>query len=63
LAISDCSFEVAVLNLKMDKAEFKQRTKAFAIGVARFCKSLPFDKIIRHYVDQIVRSSASVGAN
>ena len=47
----------------MDKVEFKKRTKAFAIDVAKFCKSLPFDKIVRHYIDQIVRSSASVGAN
>ena len=47
----------------MDKIEFKKRTKAFAIGIAKFCRSLPPDKIVRHYVDQIVRSSASVGAN
>ncbi|RZJ32827.1 MAG: four helix bundle protein [Flavobacterium sp.] len=47
----------------MDKAEFKKRTKAFAIEVAKFCRSLPPDKIVRHYIDQIVRSSASVGAN
>jgi four helix bundle protein len=47
----------------MDKNEFKKRTKAFANGIAKFCKSLPPDKIVWHYVDQIVRSSASVGAN
>ena len=63
MAISDCRLEGAFLNLMMDKVEFKKRTKTFAISVARFCKSLPFDKIVRHYVDQIVRSSASVGAN
>jgi four helix bundle protein len=47
----------------MDKTEFQARTKSLAINVAKFCKSLPYDAIVRHYVDQIVRSSASVGAN
>lgn len=47
----------------MDKTEFKARTKSLAINVAKFCKTLPYDRIVRHYVDQIVRSSASVGAN
>jgi four helix bundle protein len=47
----------------MDKTEFKNRTKAFAINVAKLCKSLPFDQVVRHYIDQIIRSSASVGAN
>lgn len=47
----------------MDKDVFKKRTKTFAVNVAKFCKSLPFDKIVRHYIDQIVRSAASVGAN
>ena len=47
----------------MDKETFKARTKAFAINVARFCKSLSFDPVIKSYVDQIVRASASVGAN
>lgn len=47
----------------MDKTDFKARTKSLAINVAKFCKTLPYDRIVRHYVDQIVRSSASVGAN
>jgi four helix bundle protein len=47
----------------MDKNEFKARTKALAVSVAKFCKTLPYDRVVRHYVDQIVRSSASVGAN
>lgn len=47
----------------MDKNEFKERTKALAVNVAKFCKTLPYDTIVRHYIDQIVRSSASVGAN
>lgn len=47
----------------MDKNEFKQRTKNFAINVAKFCKSLAYDPIIKSYIDQLVRASASVGAN
>jgi four helix bundle protein len=47
----------------MDKNEFKRRTKAFAVNVAKFCKTLPYDNIIKSYIDQIVRASASVGAN
>jgi four helix bundle protein len=47
----------------MDKNQFKQRTKTFAISVAKFCKTLPYDHIIKSYIDQVVRASASVGAN
>ncbi len=47
----------------MDKNEFKKRTKAFAVNVARFCKTLPYDIINRHYIGQIIRCSSSVGAN
>jgi four helix bundle protein len=47
----------------MNKDEFKRRTKAFAIYIARFCKTVPFDRIVRHYIDQIVRRSSSLGAN
>jgi four helix bundle protein len=47
----------------MNEEELKKRTKAFAVSIANFCKSLPFDPIVRHYIDQIIRSSASVAAN
>ena len=47
----------------MNKELFKTRTKMFAINTAKFCKSLEFDAIIKSYIDQVVRSSASVGAN
>jgi four helix bundle protein len=47
----------------MDKDLFKTRTKAFAINTAKFCKSLQYDAVIKSYIDQVVRSSASVGAN
>lgn len=47
----------------MDKIQFKQRTKAFAISVAKFCRSLPYDYVTKSYIDQLVRASASTGAN
>jgi four helix bundle protein len=47
----------------MDKIAFKRRTKEFALSIAKFCKSLPFDHITKSYIDQLVRASASVGAN
>lgn len=47
----------------MDKEEFKKRTKQFAINTAKLCKSLPHDSVVKSYTDQVVRASASVGAN
>lgn len=47
----------------MDKMEFKRRTKQFPLNIAWFCKSLPFDNVLKSYVDQLIRASASVGAN
>jgi four helix bundle protein len=47
----------------MTKIEFKKRTKLLAINIAKFCKSLPYDDVVKHYIAQIIRSSASVGAN
>lgn len=47
----------------MDKNEFKQRTKSFAINTAKFCKTIPYDFIIKHYIAQLIRCSSSVAAN
>lgn len=47
----------------MNKVEFKKRTKQFALNTARLCKTLQFDPVIKSYIDQVVRASASVGAN
>ena len=62
LAIADFRF-CYIQGVIMDKSEFKRRTKQYAINVARFCKSLSFDHITKSYIDQVVRASASVGAN
>ena len=61
--IGDCGFQIQAEIKAMDKTEFKKRTKTFAINIGRFCLSLPYSKVVRHYEDQIIRSSASVGAN
>ena len=54
---------ILVQTVTMDKTQFKSRTQSFAISVATFCKTLPYESIARHYIDQIIRSSASVGAD
>ncbi|MBD0331139.1 MAG: four helix bundle protein [Chitinophagaceae bacterium] len=46
----------------MDKSEFQYRTKAFAINIETFCKTLPYD-FIKDYIAQLIRSSSSVAAN
>lgn len=45
------------------RLNLKEGPKHFAINVARFCKSLPFDHVTKSYINQVVRASASVGAN
>lgn len=47
----------------MDAEEMKRRTKMFAINVARLAEKIPYNQINRVYVNQIIRSSSSVGAN
>jgi len=41
----------------------KKRTKKFAADVWRFCEKLPKSREYNAYVNQIIRSSSSVGAN
>lgn len=43
--------------------EFEERTTDFAKRIIRLCKELPKDRINNRLVDQIIRSSGSVGAN
>lgn len=47
----------------MTTNEMKNRTKEYAIAIALFCENLPERKIFRPYVNQLIRSSSSVGAN
>jgi four helix bundle protein len=49
--------------LTMDSEEMKRRTKMFAINVAKLCQKLPDTLVNKIYKGQIIRSSASAGAN
>ena len=43
--------------------DLEERTYQFAKNVALFCKKLPKDTVNLKYIDQLSRSSGSVGAN
>ncbi|WP_036384745.1 four helix bundle protein [Muricauda sp. MAR_2010_75] len=45
------------------KKDLKDRTKAFAIRVWKLCSSFPKSREFNAYVNQLIRSSSSVGAN
>lgn len=47
----------------MTESEMKAKTKAIAIAVGQLCKKLKTDKINNTYIGQILRCSASIGAN
>jgi four helix bundle protein len=47
----------------MNRDDFKQKTKEFAINTALFCQGLPYNSISIVYIKQLVRCSSSVGAN
>ena len=47
----------------MDKVEFKQRTKLFALRVIRLVESLPCTRTANTIGNQLIRSGTSVGAN
>ena len=45
------------------KNEIMSRTKKFAINCWRFCEKLPKSREYNAFVNQLIRSSSSVGAN
>ena len=47
----------------MTEKELKAKTKSIAVSVAMLCQKLPNNKVNNTYIDQILRSSASMGAN
>ena len=47
----------------MTEAEFKARTKQFAVAIVKFAKTLPNDPVTVVMVRQLVKSGSSVGAN
>lgn len=47
----------------MNEITLKAKTKSIAIMVARLCEQLPINRINNPYISQIIRCSASMGAN
>jgi four helix bundle protein len=47
----------------MTEKELKAITKNIAVSVVRLCQKLPVSRVNSTYIDQILRSSASMGAN
>lgn len=43
--------------------KLKDRTKQFAIDCWKFCSGIPHSREYNAYVNQLIRSSSSVGAN
>ena len=43
--------------------DLKTRTKKFAIDCDRLCRNFPHSREYNAYVNQLIRSSSSVGAN
>lgn len=47
----------------MDKIELQQRTKRFAVDIIKFVGELPSNRAVNVLVNQVLRSSSSIGAN
>ncbi len=45
------------------KEQLKERTKTFAIDIFRLANFLKVNSQLRAYINQLIRSSSSVGAN
>jgi len=62
--ISDFECSISnLLNRYMNKIELQQRTKKFAIEVIKLSEILPSGRAINILMNQLLRSSSSVGAN
>jgi len=47
----------------MNAEMLKNRTKKFAVEIAKFCEGLPYKISLTTYSKQLIRCSSSVGAN
>ncbi len=47
----------------MNADQLKDRTKSFAVSVARFCQQIHANPLLKPYANQLIRASSSVGAN
>ena len=45
------------------KYDLEERTALFGESIIEFAKMIPFNQITRSLIDQVVRSSTSIGAN
>ena len=50
-------------NTTYPKYGLADRALNFAINVAKFIDQLPYNKVLHEYCKQVIRSSASIGAN
>lgn len=48
---------------KNNKYDLENRTYEFTKGIAQLCREMPKTFIIYEYMKQVIRSSASIGAN
>src|SRR3972149_2487896 len=55
--------ECSMSNVVSAPIDLRDRTFIFAKDVLRFSKQLPFNYLSRSIVSQLIRSSASIGAN
>ncbi len=63
MAISDCGFGEFRTVFAMTTAEFKRRTKAYALAVIGLVRELPRGEVSRVIGNQLLRSGTAVGAN
>ena len=61
--ILDIKHEKYELKIIVMKKEILKRTKGFAIDCWKFCAKMPKSREYNAYVNQLIRSSSSVGAN
>lgn len=48
---------------KANKYDLEERTAKFGESIIKFCKTLKLDAILLPLIDQLIRSSTSIGAN
>ena len=52
-----------IFDFRMDKVELKKRTKKFTVDIIKLVDTLPIGKAMNVCINQLLRSSSSIGAN
>ena len=52
-----------IQNYKPKEYDLEKRTLNFAKNIVKLCRSLKYDIINNKFIDQIIRSASSIGAN